>query len=361
MSKKSRIIFVTNYCSHYRLPFFGMLSERYGVTFIFTRDGRSLGWDNYGALTYALCTSRWRLIRTLATKQYDILIANFPTWDSLLEFLISKVRRRRLIFWCEEWHQPKTLTRKLVTPILKTIVKHCDAMVVCGSAQRAHMLSYGARQGKVFLAPNASLVDTQGGVQRNYDIESEVKGKKVILYLGRLVRYKGADHLIRAFARIEKERKDVILLIGGDGDFKGELQGLCRQLSLGNVRFLGAVALKDRAYYYEMCHVFVLPSIWQPDYCEAWGLTLNEAMSFRKPIVATDAVGAAFDLIKDGVNGFIVGNGDIDALYEAMQRIISDPELERSMGLESKRIVEKGFTYEHMFKGFEEAIESVLG
>jgi len=72
-------------------------------------------------------------------------------------------------------------------------------------------------------------------------------------------------------------------------------------------------------------------------------------------------VGAAFDLIKDGVNGFIVKNADVDALYEAMQKIISDPELEQSMGLESKRVIEQGFTYELMAKGFGEAIEFVLG
>ena len=354
--KKSRIIFVTNYCSHYRLPVFEMLSERCGATFIFTRDGRSLGWNNYGSLTYALCTSKWRLMLTLLTKQYDILITNFPTWDNLPELLISKLRRRKLIFWSEEWHQPKTLTRKIVTPALKFMAKCCDAIVVCGSPQRAHMLSYGAKHNKIFQGPNASLVD------KAYDdskVMPEINDKKVILYLGRLVRYKGADYLIKAFAKIEKERNDVVLLVGGDGDFGAELERLCRQLSLRNVKFLGAVALQDRAYYYRMCSVFVLPSIWQPDYCEAWGLSVNEAMQFGKPVIATDAVGAAFDLIEDGINGFMVKNADADSLYEAIERIISEPELERRMGLESKRIIEQGFTYEHMVKGFEEAIEFV--
>lgn len=361
MSKKPRIIFVTNYCSHYRLPVFEILSERNGAAFVFTRDGRSLGWDNYGSLTYSLCTSRWRLMLTLVTKQYDILITNFPTWDSLPEFIISKVRGRKLIFWSEEWHQPKTLTRRIVTPILKFMAKYCNAIVVCGSPQTAHILSYGAKRDKIFVAPNASLVDTQAEVQRKQDIEAKVKDKKVILYLGRLVRYKGADYLMRAFSKIERERKDMVLLIGGDGDFRAELEGLCRELSLRDVRFLGPVAVKDRAYYFKTCNVFVLPSIWQPDYCEAWGLTLNEAMQFGKPVIATDAVGGAFDLVEDGVNGFMVKNADVDALCEAMEKIISDPDLESSMGLESKRIIEQAFTYEHMVNGFEEAIESVSG
>lgn len=368
MSKRPTIVLVSSMCFHYRLPVFEMLSKKYPVNFIFTREVKEFTqdeygfcWNNYGSINHAVCRSTWGLAFKLLKDPYDVLITKFPTWNSLLEFLISKLRRRKLIFWSGEWHQPETLTRRIVTPALKFMAKRCHAIVVYGSPQRAHMLGYGAKQDKIFLAPNTSLVDTQGEVRRNQDIESEIKGKKVILYLARLVRYKGGDCLIRAFSKIEQERNDITLLIGGDGDFRGELERLCRQLSLRNVKFVGAVALQDRAYYYQMCNVFVLPSIWQPDYCEAWGLTLNEAMQFGKPVIATDAVGAALDLIKDGINGFVVKNGDVDGLYQAMERIISEPELERRMGLESKRIIEEGFTYEHMVKGFGEAIAFVLG
>jgi glycosyltransferase involved in cell wall biosynthesis len=357
MFSKPRVIFVTGYCSHYRLPVFEMLSGKYEMNFIFTEDGEKLGWDNYGSLDYALCRSKFRLMLKALRGQCDIYITNFPIWTSPLEFLAVKLRRRKLIFWSGEWHQPNTLTRKIATPILKFVAKRCDAIVVYGSPQKTHMLSYGAKQDKIFLAPNASLVDTSYDAPK---VRRESNGRKVILYLGRLTRYKGADYLIKAFAKIERERNNVVLLIGGDGDFGAELEKLCRQLSLCNVMFLGAVALEDRAYYYQMCDVFVLPSIWQPDYCEAWGLTLNEAMQFGKPVIATDAVGAAFDLIEDGINGFMVKNADTDALYEAIEKIISDPELERRMGLESKRIIAEGFMYEHMVKGFGEAIRSVL-
>jgi len=333
-----------------------MLSKRHKVSFIFTGDGKRLGWDDYGSLSYTLCRSRLGLILRSLTAPYDIHITNFPIWTSALEFLAVKVRRQKLIFWIWEWREPQSLIRRIVAPVLKFMAKRSHAIVVYGSAQKTHMLSYGAKQDKIFLAPNASVVHIP---HDGPTTTPEINGKKVILYLGRLVRYKGADYLIKAFSRIEKERNNVVLLIGGAGDFRGELEGLCRQLSLRNVNFVGAVALEDRAYYYEMCNVFVLPSIWQPDYCEAWGLTLNEAMQLGKPIIATDAVGAAFDLIEDGLNGFGVKNGDADALYGAIERIISDPDLERRMGLESKRIIEQGFTYEHMVKGFEEAIEFV--
>lgn len=95
-----------------------------------------------------------------------------------------------------------------------------------------------------------------------------------------------------------------------------------------------------------------------PSRCfKPWGLTFNELMSIGKPVIGTEAIGSAYDLIKDGVNGFMVPEKDSDALYSAMKKIASDPELEKEMGKESKRIIDKGFTYEHMVDGFREAIE----
>jgi len=54
MYSKPGIVFVTAYCTHYWLPVLEMLSDRYGATFIFTRDGKRLGWDNYDRLTYVI-------------------------------------------------------------------------------------------------------------------------------------------------------------------------------------------------------------------------------------------------------------------------------------------------------------------
>ena len=158
MFRKPRIIFVTNYCRHYRLPVFEMLSKRHKVSFIFTGDGKRLGWDDYGSLSYTLCRSTLGLMLSLLTARYDVHITNFPIWTSLFEFLAVKVRRRKLIFWCGEWRQPESLIRRIVSPVLRFMAKRSHAIVVYGSPQKAHMLGYGAKQDKILLAPNASVV-----------------------------------------------------------------------------------------------------------------------------------------------------------------------------------------------------------
>lgn len=328
------------------------------MLFMFTNDGSKRGWNNFGTIRYNLCFSKFVLPLKLLRADYDVLISNFPTWSTLFEFLISKLRRKRLIFWVEEWHQPRTLTRKTLTPILKFLVRNCDAIVACGSAATAHMMDYGATSEKIFVAPNASWVEVPPKHASRARISAS-SDKFTILYLGRLVRYKGVNYLIKAFSKLRKDRDDVKLLIVGDGDFKNSLEGLVRELGTLNIEFMGACDPKDKFYYYDICDVFVLPSVWCPSYCEAWGLVLNEAMQFGKPIISTDAVGSAFDLIKDGVNGFLVKNGDVESLYQALKRILGDPKLAQTMGAESKKIVEEGFTYERMIRGFKDAITFV--
>jgi len=361
-----KILFLTNLCPPYRLPLFETLSREYDVCFVFTKEGSLAaqargsysGWTNFGKLRYSLCLTKIRLALKLLGADYDVLVADFPVWDSWFEFIIARLRRKRVIFWVEEWHQPRTLIRNLSSPILRYMANSCDAIVASGSAAKAHMIDYGAISQKIFIAPDVSEVEEVP--KRTSKARALASSNNfVILYLGRLVRYKGAEYLIKAFSRLEKERDNVKLVIVGNGNFRSVLEQMVQELELQNVELIGACDDRNKPLYYSMCDLFVLPSIWQHDYCEAWGLVLNEVMQFGKPVIATDAVGSAFDLIKNGVNGYMVRNTDVDSLYQAIKKIVENPKLAKTMGVQSKRIIEEGFTYTHMIRGFKDAISFV--
>jgi glycosyltransferase involved in cell wall biosynthesis len=64
-------------------------------------------------------------------------------------------------------------------------------------------------------------------------------------------------------------------------------------------------------------------------------------------------------MIKNGKNGFVVPEKDVDALYEKMKIILSDEKIEEKMGKESKKIIEEGFQYENMVNGFDKAINFI--
>lgn len=349
-----KVLFVTNRCPLYRLPVFEGLSKSHRMFFIFTQEPFK-GMDCFGNLSYRICTNRLFLILMILKADFDVIITNFPLWSSLPTFLIMKLRRKRVIFWVEEWCEPVKTVRKLSMPFLHYMARHCNAVVVSGIAARNHIINYSASLQKIFLSPNSSYVESPSSVK--LPIKT---GEFIILYLGRLVKYKGANYLIRAFSMLEKTHKNVKLIIAGRGDFKHYLESLSQQLRVKNITFTDVPSDIEKSYYYNLCDLFVLPSIWQPAFCEAWGLVLNEAMQFGKAVITTNAVGAAPDLVENGVNGFIVKNSDPNSLYDAMKRIVENPELAKRMGKNSKRIVKDRFTYENMIKGFEDAISSTV-
>src|SRR5262249_39242213 len=135
---------------------------------------------------------------------------------------------------------------------------------------------------------------------------AEAGNRRVILYLGRLVEYKGLDVLIRAMSRLPE---DTCLLAVGSGPFEETCRQLTRDLNLQDRgRFLGGCTADESRYYYEQADIFVLPARFMEQSsinCEAWGFTVNEAMSLDIPVVATTAVGAAWDLIRDGETGMM--------------------------------------------------------
>ena len=85
------------------------------------------------------------------------------------------------------------------------------------------------------------------------------------------------------------------------------------------MRFVGFINQSEIPGYYDLCDVFVLPSVLEP-----WGLVINEVMTAGRAIIASDQVGSAQDLVKQGENGFVFPAGDLVALTNSLERIITD-------------------------------------
>jgi len=91
---------------------------------------------------------------------------------------------------------------------------------------------------------------------------------------------------------------------------------------------------------------------------DPWVFVLNEAMYYCNPIIATDAVGAAPDMIVD--NGYIVEEQNSGQLYDAMLKILSDNDLEKKMSRKSYEIIKDKFQYSNMLNSFKNTIDTVL-
>lgn len=142
--------------------------------------------------------------------------------------------------------------------------------------------------------------------------------RKRLLYSGRFVRVKRVDVLIDAFARVAAQRPDWDLVLAGDGPLRQELESRVPAGLRERVRWTGFLQTRDTALCYHTCHALAHPSEYEP-----WALVINEAVASGLPIIASDVVGAAVELVRHGSNGLLVQPRSVDAMAEALLRVTS--------------------------------------
>jgi glycosyltransferase involved in cell wall biosynthesis len=363
-----------------RQPFFRTLSQLYDLTIYYTDTFSAEGLEG---IKYEMFRRYPRdrpsmskypgdiqvpgLIPRLVFGDHDVVVGSLFDFVS---FFVTKIRRKPFILWSETWHfsERESVAFRLVSPFFRFVIRHSDAVLVPSQMHKAETISLGARATKTFIMPNVSsmyVISSDYGKAEELRSRFALKGKRIILYVGRLDEQKGVQYLIAAFAKLAAERNEISLVCVGDGPFKTELELLCERLDVvDRVRFVGWIDVeiarnKNIVPYYLLCDVCVVPSIFlrgRPDACP---LVVNEAMACGKAVVATTAVGAAYAMIKNGINGFVVPEKDSAALCNAIKAVLADPATAKAMGEASKKVVEAGFTYSHMVSGFQSAISSL--
>ncbi len=159
-----------------------------------------------------------------------------------------------------------------------------------------------------------------------------------VLFLGRLGKRKGAYDLLDATSKIASAQPQVRLLLGGDGELE-QVKARAQELGLANhLQLLGWVGPQDKERYLAQAMLYILPS-----YNEGLPMSVLEAMAAGLPILSTP-IGGIPEAVTDGVEGFLVQPGDVNALADRLQRLLSDPELASQMGAAARRKVETTFS-----------------
>lgn len=229
----------------------------------------------------------------------------------------------------------KFIKRLFIYPIIFTLP---DFFLPGGSSQKKHLLKYGVKEEKIIKANMTvdiekiiSYISSIKNKKINI-IKSQLKVKKkskIILFVGRLENNKGIDILLKSFLDLNKEIKDLILLIVGDGSLNIELRRKYRRYK--NIMFTGRLSDNSLFDLYSIAYLFVLPSRFEP-----WGLVINEAMASSLPVITSSNVGCNNDLVEEGINGYIVDiNKKKNLLKNKMEIIIRNKYLRESMAKES--------------------------
>jgi glycosyltransferase involved in cell wall biosynthesis len=168
---------------------------------------------------------------------------------------------------------------------------------------------------------------------RREELQAELEldpSRPVILFASKLQKRKHCDHLIAAYAKLspgDGVEPNPYLVIVGDGEERAALERQARATGFGSIQFCGFRNQSELPRFFDLATVFVLPSRHEP-----WGLIVNEAMNARRAVIVSDDVGCGPDLVAHGVNGFVYPVGDVDALTDALRRVLETPGMAEAMG-----------------------------
>jgi phosphatidylinositol alpha-1,6-mannosyltransferase len=171
-------------------------------------------------------------------------------------------------------------------------------------------------------------------------------GQRLILSVGRLQRRKGFDSVIRALPRLQEQGVDAHYALIGIGDDLEYLRKLAAELGVADrVHLLGHVSYDDLPRWYAACDLFAMPNRDIDGDTEGFGLVFLEAASAGRPALAGIAGGTASAVV-DGVTGLRVDGERLDAIVDALVRLLAHPTDAETMGTNGRKRVLENFTHQ---------------
>ena len=216
---------------------------------------------------------------------------------------------------------------------LRAALPAFDAIVVVGTHQQRWMLEQGVSQDRVHLIPCGVPTD-------QFAPDDRPARERAVRFVAvsRLVRWKGLDYTLRAFADVRHADPESTLTIIGDGPDQPALRQLSEELRIAEaVRFTGSIGPQAVRNELQTADVFLQHSLTDASgWTEGFGVSITEAAAMRLPVVVTDCGGIP-DQVADGVTGFIVHERDSAAMAERMRRLAAEPVLRQQMGEAGRR------------------------
>jgi len=178
--------------------------------------------------------------------------------------------------------------------------------------------------------------------------------KKTLVYLGRITKSKRVDHVLQAF-RIIRESTDAQLWIVGSGPEEKHMQQLAKELKIsGQTKFFGKVNQEKKAELLSKAHIKLFPAV-----REGWGIVALEANVCGTPVIGYNVHGLR-DSVKEGVNGFLVDDGNVQEMAKCAVELLGDEKALRDISLDSIEYSKK-FNWEKSSKEFASLLKRVIG
>lgn len=242
----------------------------------------------------------------------------------------------------------------------RRLVARFNSGLCGGSPHRDYLRQLGMPEDRIFdkydVVDNCRFKLAADAVRRNPENFRKLEGledcRPFFLVCSRFVSRKNIAGLLDAYKQFRQSRSfGWRLVVLGTGPDEAELQRMVVDESIPDVTFAGFKQFDELVAYYALAGALIHPALQ-----EQWGLVVNEAMACGLPVLVSRTVGAAYDLVEDGGNGFRFDPQDRHSICSAMEKIFDDPQLRKLMASRSLEII-ADWTPEHFAMNFWSAVQ----
>lgn len=293
----------------------------------------------------------------LSKVKTDVLHYHHPFIFSAIAHFIARPKYKKLIATYHSDVIKQKHIMKFFQPIYEKFLTKADKIHVLSPNIIENSSTLSKFKDKCVVIPYG--IDLAKFEKRDEEKIQEIKerfpDKKILLFVGRLIYYKGIPCLIEAMKSVSK---DAILVIIGEGELQAEFLAKTKEYNLEErVFFKGRATDQELINYYQACDAFIFPSIYQS---EAFGIVQLEAMACGKPVVNTWLNTGVNYVSIDKETGLTVEPENVAQLAEAINILVSDNNLRNKLGQNAKKRAEDIFSLPKVEKKYIEFYTSVL-
>jgi glycosyltransferase involved in cell wall biosynthesis len=297
-------------------------------------------------------------------ERFDIVLIN--NYRGRCERQIRKYSQKynfKVIFRGEITHMEASnlMGRSMVKHFyLRWFYSEIDAFCPVGHDAERHLQSKGIPEWKLFFSPNSiddKAVERQKSIYKQEKVREELGLRDsdiVFLFAGDLIKQNQPLMFAKACQELRDYPKLAVIFLG-EGDLADEVENILRPIIGHRLIMPGKCKLDQAGYYFAASDVFVMPS----EYC-VWGLAVNLAMHWEKPVIVSDRCGCCRDLVIDGYTGYSHFYRDELSLTRYMRKFLTEPELAHKMGVAAYKEV-KNYTMDKSIEGIVDAINYLYG
>lgn len=328
-----KVLYLTNLTVPYRMKFFNYLGQKCDLTVVVERNSALNRDDNWlnsvesknfkliqlnGIKIGEESSFSFKIFKVLK-KDFDlIVIGGYSTFTAMFAIICLKLFRKTFILNADggviNYNE-----KKVISEIKKFFISSASYWITTSKEAVEYLTYYGACKKDIYIYPFSSIEESEIKhitVEEKSQYKNKLcidENKKMILSVGQIIPRKGFDILIKAFSKLNETEYDLYIVGGKATD---DLNSIIEKYKLNNVHFVEFANKEKLSEYYSAADLFVLPSRF-----DVWGLVINEALAYSLPIISSNKVGAALEIL-DEHNIFVTEN--VNELSRLIKDIFSD-------------------------------------